>query len=143
MPRRSADSYLTPVLDVARVPLEPRAELDPKVAEVFRELVASVAPGHFQPCDRPVVEALATAIYIARQAQDGLAAADWGTTRGQALARLLREQSKAISMMATRLRLTPQSRMSKDKASGTARGGEQDLSWLGSPDDRGGDDGDG
>jgi len=115
---------------VRRTPLAPRPGLASKVAAVFRELVTSVAPGHFQACDLPLLEELACAIHVAREAREALSGAELGTPKGNALARLLREQGKAIAMLATRARLTPQSRMSREKAGSAASGhGTAGIDW--------------
>ena len=123
MPRRSANSLaVAPVVDVARIRLAARAELPPSERRVFADLVRAVDASHFREADRVMLEQLARAIAIERQAAEALY--EQGLIVDGApnpLIRVVREQSRLIASLATKCRLTTQARVSKDKAGATAR----------------------
>ena len=124
MPRISTDAHeialAVPTIDVARLRLLPRAELPPEVSRVFGELVGSVEPDHFREADRPILEELAQAIALQRAATAALH--EGGLMTGgelNPLVRVVGAQAGLIARLATRCRLTPQSRLSKDRAAAT------------------------
>lgn len=121
MPRRSAESLaIAPVIDLGRVRLAARPDLSPNVRRVFNELVGSVDASHFRESDRPILEELAQAVALQREATAALA--DQGLMVGgevNGLAKVIAVQSRLIASLATRCRLTPQARASKDKAANT------------------------
>lgn len=125
MPRKSTASRETPSaapnIDVSRNLLQPREGCEPAIAAVFSEVVASVAPGHFTRSDAPILEEFAVAIYIARTARAKLSTVDLASTAGARLARLLRDQGRTVATLATRLRCTPHSRISKERAGKTTQ----------------------
>jgi hypothetical protein len=87
---------------------------------VFGELVASVDASHFRESDRPILEELAQAVALQREAV-GMLSAEGLIVAGAVnpLAKVVATQGRLIASLATRCRLTPQSRMSKDKAART------------------------
>jgi hypothetical protein len=132
MPRESIQSILTAPVAAGRAQrLSPDAALPVPVAAVFRELVGSVGADSFAPCDYPLVEQLAVALTHAREAaraleRDGLIV----DGKVNPIARLLREQQKLVAMLATRLRISPQSRMSREKAGANAKRGGESIAAL-------------
>ena len=120
MSRPSAESLaVAPVVDVARIRQEPRPDMPPDVAREFSRVVASVDASHFRVADA-LLEDYAQAIVIRRQLSAELA--EQGPIvdgKPSPLIAAIREQSRLIASLATKLRLTPQSRISKDKAGKT------------------------
>ena len=95
---------------------------------MFSELVASVGPAHFRESDRPIVEELAQAVAIAREAsqalaEQGLLVEGEDGERPNPLLKVISTQGRLIASLATRCRLTPQSRISKDKSNATTQEG--------------------
>ena len=121
MPRESLASLTTtPVVDVARLRLLPRSELSPDVQRAFSAIVGSAAPDHFREPDRLMVEQLAQALVIQRQAAEALA--EQGLLvdgKPNPLIRVVREQARLVASLLTKLRLTVQARVSKDRAATT------------------------
>lgn len=129
MPRVSTAALQTPVVDVRRVRLTPGPELVPRVARAFQERVASVSPEHFTEADRPVLNVLAAAVVthadaVAHVEEHGLML-DNG--KPNPASKVATDTAKLIASLCTTLRLTPQSRMSADKAATTTRESAPDL----------------
>jgi phage terminase small subunit len=97
-----ADLSVVPI-DVARRPIEPPADLKPKEAEIFRQVVASCDANHFRKSDIPIVTAFATATHLSRFYADRIGESEGAFTQWEKASRL------QISL-ATKLRLTPQAR---------------------------------
>ena len=125
MPRPSAISLATrPTVDVRQLRLQPGPELTPSQARVFTELVGSKEPAHFRECDRPLLNQAVRAIELADElarALDGapLLVPGRDGLRANPLIPTQREQARLVASLLTRLRLTPQARMSRDKAAKT------------------------
>ena len=95
--RKSADNLVTfPVIEnQSRLEL-PRG-LTKREREVFVKLAAQA--GHLKPCDAPLLASLAQSIILSRRlARDPARISEWEKT------------IRAQAMLATKLRLTPQSR---------------------------------
>jgi hypothetical protein len=121
MPRPSADSLaVAPVVDVGRARLLPDTDLAPAEQRAFSVIVRSVAGDHFREGDRLLVTQLARAVVIADAAaaeldRQGLIV----DGAPNPLIRVVREQARLVASLATKCRLTTQSRISKDKAGRT------------------------
>lgn len=98
---------------------------------IFDELVSSVAPGHFLPVDRALLEQLAVALYIARELAKSIES-DGVVIDGKVsqAVKVLKQQQALIGQLASRLRLTTQNRMSKEKAGTGAHGGLGSISEI-------------
>jgi hypothetical protein len=101
--------------------IRPGPHLSPKIAKVFEEITRASAPTAFAECDRQLLDSLAAAIAYMRQAQAALerrGVVVKGTINP--LARFVRDQQKIIATLCTRLRISPQSRVSKERAATNA-----------------------
>ena len=134
MPRKSQADINTPRPDSGETPqlLLPCDHLPEPAKVIFAEIVASVGDGHLAQSDKPVLEALAVAIHVARElaavvTRDGVETAE-GKVSGAV--RNLRAQQALIGQLSSRLRLTPQNRISKDKAATTTAHGSQSMAEL-------------
>ena len=125
MPRKSAAAYLIPAPGDGRpTRLRPPADIPPSVAGVMAEIIGSVDAAHLRACDLPMVEELARTIVTQRATAHALIGAPLVVSgKPNPLLVMERAATKLIAMLATRLRLTPQSRLSKDKANTTTQGG--------------------
>ena len=133
MPIKSAAALsIIPPRSVSTPPgLLPCEHVPDAARAIFAEIVSSVAPGHFRPCDRTLLEQLAVAIFIARELADHV------TTEGVIVAgrpnqaaRHLRQQQATVASLATKLRLTTQSRISKRGAASAADSGMHSISEI-------------
>ena len=133
MPRKSAAAQA--IKPASTTPagrsLLPGSHLSDAASEVFGELVGSVSAGHFLPVDRVMIEELAVAIHIARELagaidRDGVMDGD----RVMPAVKVLKQQQALIGQLASRLRLTTQNRVSKDRAATAARDGAPSISEL-------------
>jgi hypothetical protein len=123
MPRPNVYSLPTDSAATPRL-LVPGSELAPADAVAFTALVSSRDPSHFCEADRPLLNAAARAI---RMEQDVAAALVGQPLVVQArngpqpnpLVAMQREQQRLIAALLRGLRMTPQSRMSRDKAANT------------------------
>ena len=133
MPRKSINELgvAAPVSSIAPQLLRPGSHVPDSAKTVFQEIVASVRDGHFQPIDRPLLEQYAVAISIARevaQASDK----DGTVVDGKVnpACKFLKQQQALCGQLASRLRLTTQNRMSKEKATTGAYGGAESIAEL-------------
>ena len=133
MPRKSITELTTPTPGEkpARRILLPGSHLPKPAKAIFAEIVSSVGQGHLQPVDRPLLEQLSVAIFVARELT---AAID---TQGvlvldkvNPVVRHLKAQQALIGQLSSRLRLTTQNRISKDKAGTTASKGRVSTAEL-------------
>lgn len=124
MPRTSAEAIslasYTRAMPESEGCLVPPEGLDDAAARVFAETVQSVRPGHFRPCDIPVLVEYCAAIVHARQAAE-LLARDGLLVDGKPhpAHRILRAERAALALLASRLRLTPASRRDGRTAMGS------------------------
>lgn len=78
---------------------------------VFDQTVSSVKPGHFRPCDLPVLVAYVVSYVNFLRASDTLDREGLMLGDGpHPMHKILREERTALSLLASRLRLTPASR---------------------------------
>lgn len=135
MPRKPAAAFLTPApVDVRQTRIRARAGLPPNVAAVFNEITASVEAAHIRASDLPVFEELARAIALQREASAALAGqplvvAGRDGPRPHPLVKVVSEQARLIASLATRCRLTPQARMSKERANSTTDVDNEPPPW--------------
>ncbi|MBX3664977.1 MAG: P27 family phage terminase small subunit [Burkholderiales bacterium] len=81
-------------------------------AAIFRQLVTSVEPGHFDTCDLPLLRNYAAACEQAEIAEAALAKHGAVTSEGRASPWLVAQEKahRAIVAYSMRLQLSPQSR---------------------------------
>lgn len=118
MPRRSASSLETPTLIGATgKPLQPPAGISRQARTIWVDLVKSLDPEHFAKSDWPLLRAYAEATALAAKA-DAELARHGAVVAGKASAWLVVQEKavRAIVALSARLRLSPQSRFSREKA---------------------------
>ena len=99
MPRKSAASHAFPVIPGSPQRLRPPPELKGPARRIFIDLVASTEPTHFRASDLPLLCAYARAVQIEQSsANDSKAIGRWS------------QAVKAMAVLTTRLRLSPQAR---------------------------------
>jgi hypothetical protein len=82
---------------------------------LFRKLIADCAPDHFVPSDRPLLVSYVQATLLARRAAKSM-------TTDASFAAAFEKAVKIQAMLATRLRLAPQStRRSEDRCAAAIR----------------------
>lgn len=133
MPKKSlADvTTLRPDSAESRHLLLPGSHVSDDVSAIFAEIVGSVSVGHFSTADRALIEQYAAALHIAREIAAHIAA-EGVVIDGKvsAAAKAHKQQAALCGQLASRLRLTPQNRISKDRATTTARGGAASVSEI-------------
>jgi hypothetical protein len=100
--RSGADLAVKPVHSGSRR-VEPPSDLSATEAALFRKLIADCAPDHFVPSDRPLLVSYVQATLLARRAAKSM-------TTDASFAAAFERAAKIQAMLATRLRLAPQSR---------------------------------
>ena len=132
MPRKStaALATITAVPAAARILIAGQHVPEPARA-IFSEIVSSVSPGHFLPVDRPLLEQLAVALYVARELTASIVR-DGVVSHGQVTqpVKVLKQQQALIGSLASRLRLTTQNRVSKERAATVSKGGAASLGEI-------------
>lgn len=130
MPRRSAASIATPTPprpEAAR--LQPPAHLTPEARSVWRDVVKGKPAGWWFAADcAPVLAAYADAVIQQRLLAQAVTAASTpealaargGSARWLGLLESQQKQDRHVAMLATRLRLTPQSRYTPKAAANAA-----------------------
>jgi len=106
--------------------IEAPLDLSDEQAEVWRSIVSAHAADWFGPGSAPVLAALCRHTVAARRVAgwlERLEATDGELDEDRWFRLLARQEaeSKAVATLATRLRLTPQSRYTPHRAAGTAR----------------------
>jgi hypothetical protein len=120
MPRKSAASYVLPVVHPKPSLPRPSADLAPEPLRIFNQLIAGAPAGHFRASDGPLLEAYAVAIAQAHRADREIAATGPVVNdRASPWLRVQADAARTIASLAMRLRLCPQARAS---ARSTARG---------------------
>jgi hypothetical protein len=109
--RKSAAELATTVVDDGSFRLKPPASLSEPERKAFRDLVASVVPEHFVPCDLPLVCAYVRAIALEERAAVELGKTP---TDGKWLA-LWEKSTRVLVALSLRLRLSPQARVRNTK----------------------------
>jgi len=132
MPRKSTAALAT----LSAVPAAARILIAgqhvPEAARaIFSEIVSSVSPGHFLPVDRPLLEQLAVALYVARELTDSIVR-DGVVIDGKVsqAVKVLKQQQALVGSLASRLRLTTQNRISKERAGTVSRGGAASIGEI-------------
>jgi hypothetical protein len=122
MPRRSAAELAAPTVRGRPARLAPPPSLSTDARTAFLAIVGSVEPEHFKPVDAPLVCRLAVAQTWSQRAEAELER-DRGVVDGKPSPwiAILEKQVKTSAMLATRLRLTPQSRYDARAAARTAK----------------------
>ena len=120
MPRTSAASLSVATKSVVAELMRARAGLPAPIAAAFDEILASVGPQHFKPADRILLEELARSLALLREAgahvaRDGI----YVDGKVHPCLRITQKERALVAMLATRLRLTPQSRSAPGKAAFT------------------------
>jgi hypothetical protein len=98
-------------IDATTKPIEPPEFLTPKEAKLFREVVASVSPKHFVPSDAHLLATFVQVTLTGREAIKGLP-----DTIG-----IWDRCVKTQAILATKLRLAPQSRLDQRAAGRSTR----------------------
>jgi phage terminase small subunit len=104
--RKSAASMELICIDTRRKPIDCPAGLPREVEEIFEQTVASCAPQHFREADVPLLVSYCTATHLTRRyassiREDATALKAWT------------ECTKLQISLATKLRLTPSSRLDR------------------------------
>jgi len=142
MPRKSTAALSVVATDSVsgKRRLAPPAGLSEPARLVFLEVVASNGPEHFTRADTPLLLAYCTACSMERQASDALER-DGPIVGGRASPWLVvqEKQVRAMTALALRLRLAPQSRLDS-RAAGRSAGrrgarGIEALTGIGADDD--------
>lgn len=125
MPRRNQYAATIPASPDELPRLHPSPGLTPAEATVFTELVNSKHASHFRESDRAALDQTARAIAFSHQiaaalAGEPLLVPGQHGPRPNPLIAVQRGQARLISTLLTRLRMTPQARISKDKAATTS-----------------------
>ena len=132
MARKSISALTTISSIAASVSILTAGQHVPEPARaIFAELVSSVTPGHFLPADRVLLEQLAVAVYVARELADSIER-DGVIVDGKVsqAVKVLKQQQALIGSLASRLRLTTQNRISKERAGTVAKGGADSIGEL-------------
>lgn len=127
--RKSAEALANLSLVSVRRP-EPPPNLNAKQAALWRSIVATKPPDWFLADTLPLLEAYIIAIGLANTLQtelDKFGQAPLGSGKNFAKFRRLvsmhQQQVKMLTTLATKLRITQQSRLDKNKAASQARNG--------------------
>lgn len=130
MPRRSAASK---AVNVSGKPtyIEPRSDLSPPLAKLFREIVRSTQSGHFVVSDRVLLERYCEAIALAELAQQNLEETGPVTSEGRVSAWVTVQEKahRSAVALAGKLRLCPHSRLDRKVAGGTTRSTTPAKPW--------------
>lgn len=123
MPRKSVQALsVAPVVSVEGRRVKPPDDLPAPVAALWRQLVESLPPSRFHASDRPLLALYCRALHQSNLAYEKLerygAAADDAVSPWQ---RVADSAVKQVAVLATRLRLCPQSRMDRKVAGPMAR----------------------
>lgn len=122
MPRASSASLETVIARIAPKRISPPENLSAGAADIFRAVVGSVDPEHFRPCDLPLMVEYARAADLANTAAAGLDA-EGAIVNGRANPYLIVQEkaTRALTALSARLRICPQSRFDREKASTNAK----------------------
>jgi len=136
MPRRSAADL--EARGLGTIPRPPSARLEPSRGSadeqtVFRETVNSKPADYFGVADVPMLEAFSSAVIASRVIAAQLAAASTpqalAAKRGMAqfewLVTMQQRQGRHLALLATKLRLCPQGRLTTRDAANASKGSKQ------------------
>lgn len=128
MPRKSLAALSVAPIGVRRV--KPPADLPAPCVALWRELVESLPPDRFHTSDRPLL-----ALYCRHLHQAHLALSkieEFGACDGESLnpwLKVAEAATKQCAVLATKLRLAPQSRLDRKTVGSAARGGGSRAPW--------------
>jgi P27 family predicted phage terminase small subunit len=122
MPRQSAAALAVPMTEAKPRYLTPPSGLSAEARGVFSALVTAVDPKHFTPADEPLLVEYVNAILLARKAAEALEKAG-AVLNGKPNPWLVVQEKavRAMTALALRLRLSPQSRFDTRAAGRHAR----------------------
>jgi hypothetical protein len=112
--RPSRHAHVQPIDGGAARPLKPPAELSNSERETFANIVATVKADHFRPSDARLIGLYVQSLKLARLTGERLAAELDNATPG--LLKAYDAATRRTCSLATKLRLTPQSRSSQKSA---------------------------
>jgi phage terminase small subunit len=123
MPRRSGDFFATlphaaPSSPIPR--LKPPETMSEAARRVFCDLVMGAKPDAFQPTDLPLLVRYCEAAATCERAEGEIARKPLVKGRASPWIGILAQASKTVSMMAMRLRLSPQARAPNNPGRGRA-----------------------
>jgi hypothetical protein len=110
MPRRSKDALTVVHIGPGARRLEPPPELPGRVAEIFRQTVASTPHDHFQPEDVHLLSAYSQTVALAETAAAELSAHPLIDGKVSAWLAIQRDQVRLLAVLSMRLKLGPKSR---------------------------------
>jgi phage terminase small subunit len=110
--RPSRNAHVQPIDGGAQRPLQPPAELSEEELESFASIVSTVKAGHFRPSDARLVALYVQSLTLARRTGERLAA----ELATPALLKAYDAATRRTCSLATKLRLTPQSRSPQKSA---------------------------
>jgi hypothetical protein len=115
MPRKSSAAITTlPAVNVRHIRLQPRDDASPEIKDIFTELVRSQPPQHFRPGDGDLLEQYCQAVLLSREAYRELQLGGSVSPDGRisSWVVVLEKSHRSAAALATKLRLTPSSRLS-------------------------------
>ena len=132
MPRRSAADLSVLRVDGRPDRLVPPATLAPDARATFLTIVKSVEPEHFRPGDVHLLCRMAVACVWSERAEHGLEL-DGGIVDGRPSPWIViqEKQIRAVAVLATKLRLCPQSRVDARSGARTASTYTGPVPWEG------------
>lgn len=110
MPRQSAASFATPTPLGAAPRLKPPATMSDPARQLFLDLVLGAKPEHFQATDLPLLVRYCEAHAMAERAEKEMADEPVIEDKASPWIGIHAQMTKAASVLAMRLRLSPQSR---------------------------------
>ncbi len=122
MPRRSIADLTTLRIDGRPERLTPPTGLKKPARAVFKQIVASCQPEHFNPADLPLLERYCEAIVLASQASHQLSREPVLGGKVSPWLVVLEKAERSMATLALRLRLCPQSRQHPRSTSRHAHG---------------------
>lgn len=130
MPRRSAASLAIAPIRPPKHRLDPPRGLSKGASAVFRAIVSAVDAEHFSPADLPLLTEYARAADLANRAAAELDK-HGAVTDGKASAWLVVQEKsvRALTALAARLRICPQSRFDRTVAGTKARNSQPVIDW--------------
>lgn len=134
MPRKSVAALSVAPIGVRRV--KPPADMAEPIKAIWRELVDSMPPDRFHTSDRPLLALYCRHLHQAHTALSKIE--EHGACDGESLnpwLKVAEASTKQCAVLATKLRLAPQSRLDRKVAGPAARGGDVNPPWASDDDD--------
>jgi P27 family predicted phage terminase small subunit len=121
MPRKSAAALATTVIRPTGGfnRLKPPSDLGADEHEVWRDIVASCRPNHFERCDVPLLVRYCENVVLGRKAAAALAA-DGPVVHGRVnpMLTVAEKVDRALVALSMRLRISPQARLRRETTGG-------------------------